>query len=113
MRGQIRRYPLAVHANQAQAADRGTVRSTHAQAAGATSDRHRFGTNESQERPMKAGQISLRSSERFTTATDEELSTYRAESYHELIAGCGSFFRDLHVALCACHDTKTRTEASR
>src|SRR3546814_8254368 len=42
MRGQIRRYPLAVHANQAQAADRGTGRSTHAQAAGATSDRHRF-----------------------------------------------------------------------
>src|SRR3546814_11156268 len=42
MRGQIRRYPLAVHANQAQAADRGTGRSTDAQAAGATSDRHRF-----------------------------------------------------------------------
>src|SRR3546814_14050908 len=42
MRGQIRRYPLAVHANQAQAAERGTGRSTHAQAAGATSDRHRF-----------------------------------------------------------------------
>src|SRR3546814_3894225 len=49
-----------------------------------------FGPNESQERPMKAGQILLRSSERFTPATDEEISKYRDESYPEWIAGCRS-----------------------
>src|SRR3546814_879423 len=66
-----------------------------------------FGPNESQERPMKAGQILLRSSERFTPATDEEISKYRDESYPEWIAGCESFFRDLHVALDARQEIET------
>src|SRR3546814_14645321 len=56
---------------------------------------------------MKAGQILLRSSERFTPATDEEISKYRDESYPEWIAGCESFFRDLHVALDARQEIET------
>src|SRR3546814_3524797 len=66
-----------------------------------------FGPNESQERPMKAGQILLRSSERFTPATDEEISRYCAESYPEWIRGCAWFFRDLHVALVARQEIAT------
>src|SRR3546814_9455716 len=52
-----------------------------------------FGPNESQERHMTAGQILLRSFERFTPATDEEISTYRDESYPERVSGRESFFR--------------------
>src|SRR3546814_3973855 len=72
-----------------------------------------FGPNESQERPMKAGQILLRSSERFTPATDEEISKYRDESYPEWIAGCESFFRDLHVALDARQEIETDRKSTR
>src|SRR3546814_17537912 len=57
-----------------------------------------FGPNESQERPRKAAQILHRSSESFTPATNTEISTYRDDRYTEWIAGCATFFHDLHVS---------------
>ena len=60
-----------------------------------------FGPGDSQERPIMAGHIMLRSVETFTPATEEQISKYRDESYPEWIASCESFFRDLHAVLDA------------